>query len=159
MPRTGRGAEAIAPFPCLSRKSPRPRPYSSGNCPSPSPAPESPEPLGPVFAGPHCGPLTFLLYPEATPSHPSTPHPPFAILSLSCCVLVVGISLLGEGSMGPARVQAPPEAEAGRQTALPSSSGVPPSLRVGTSSQVLVCVRSWVGREEGAMRQGFLKFA
>lgn len=61
--------------------------------------------------------------------------------------------------MGPARVPAPREAEAARQAAPPNSSGVPPSLREGTGSQVLVCLRGWVGREEGATRQGFLKFA
>lgn len=41
--------------------------------------------------------------------------------------------------MGPARLLAPQEEEAGRHAVLPDSSGAPPGLIVGTARRDLVC--------------------
>lgn len=87
LPGTTRGALASAPLGSLYAPSPDP----SGNCPSPpAPAPEAPNP---------CIPFSEPTPAAPDPSFSSTQSPlrripPSPFLSLSCGVLVMGISVL-----------------------------------------------------------------
>lgn len=125
LPRTVRGAKAIAPFPLASQEISTPHPSTLWET-ALRHFPLTGKPRTPEFRFRSLS--TFFSHPPRDDSA-GLPSP---FLSLSSGVLVVGIPPQpGEESMEPAGVLAPREEEVGRLAALPDSSGAHPGLMAG----------------------------